>query len=285
MHMKELPATVRRISDECRKLGLERGDVVMVHVSLRTVGPVLGGADALTDGILDAIGADGTMMVYVGCDSPFDDVGRGICTREEEAFILEHCPVFDPQSSRACREFGAFAELFRTRPGVRCSNQVSSRVAAIGAKADVVLAMTSLDYSLGKGSPLEDLCEENGKLLLLGSDLDHVTLLHYAEALAPIGDKRVVHIRVPLNVDGKREWVDIAEFDSMIGIRMWEDRFFAHTMEKFIGAGHASAGAVANAQSHLFRARDLIGFAIPVMVDAAKQLDASARLKETDRKR
>jgi len=266
-------ASVDSIAEDCRSLGLTTGDLVMVHVSLRSVGPVIGGADALADGILTAIGNDGTIMVYVGCDSPFDDIGRGICTPEEEAFILAHCPVFDPQSSRACREFGAFAEVFRTHPGVRCSNQVGSRMSAYGSKAEEILATPSLDYPLGKGSPLEHLCEANGKVLLLGCDLDHVTLLHYAEALAPINEKRVVRIKAPLKIDGKREWVEIEEFDSMIGIRLWEDRFFAHIMEKFIASGRASEGAIGNAKSYLFRARELIDFAIPIMVETANVLD------------
>lgn len=142
-------------------------------------------------------------------------------------------------------------------------------MAADGKLVDRVLATNSLDYPLGKGTPLEHLCEENGKVLLLGSDLDHVTLLYYAEALAPIENKRLAHIKAPLNIDGYRSWVDIVEFDSNIGIRIWEDRFFAHIMERFIDAGKTSQGTIGVARSYLSNARELVQFAIPIMVEAA----------------
>jgi aminoglycoside 3-N-acetyltransferase len=77
---------------QSRQLGLSSGDSVMVHASLRAVGRVLGGPDALIDALMETIGPAGTMMMYVGCEQPFDDVGRGCYTGEEEALILEHCP-------------------------------------------------------------------------------------------------------------------------------------------------------------------------------------------------
>src|SRR5262245_65435602 len=112
--------TLARLSDQCREIGLAPGQTVMVHASLRAVGPILGGPDVLIDAILRSVAPDGTMMVYVGDQTPFDDVGRGLFTPEEEAFILEHCPAFDPSTPRANRDFGALAALCRPRPGARC---------------------------------------------------------------------------------------------------------------------------------------------------------------------
>ena len=80
------------LAKQCKQLGLTTGDTVMVHTSLRAVGEILGGPDVLIAAILESIGQEGTMMVYLGCQTPFDDVGRGIFTAEEEALIIEHCP-------------------------------------------------------------------------------------------------------------------------------------------------------------------------------------------------
>jgi aminoglycoside 3-N-acetyltransferase len=260
------------LTRQCADLGLAPGDAVMVHASLRAVGPVLGGPTELIAAILAAVGDAGTVLVYVGGPSPYDDLGRGFYSPDDEAFIAEHCPAFDPDRAPANREFGAFAEFFRTFPGARCSDQVGARMAAIGADAEALTRDHPLDYGLGPGSPLARLCDRGGKLLLLGSDLDNVTLLHYAEALAPIADKRVVHIKVPRLQGGARVWQDVVEYDSAHGVRDWPDRFFAAIVEAYLAAGRARTGPVGGAISHLLPARDLVEFAVARMVEAAAVL-------------
>jgi aminoglycoside 3-N-acetyltransferase len=267
-------ATRDTLTRQCAALGLGPGDVVMVHASLRGVGPVLGGPPELIEAIVDAVGEAGTVLVYVGGASPYDDLGRGLYSREDEAFIREHCPPFDPDRSPASRDFGAFAEFFRTRVGVRCSDQVGARMAAVGARAEALLRDHPRDFGLGEGSPLARLCDLDGKLLLLGSDADNVTLLHYAEAIAPIADKRVVHVEVPRLRDGARVWLPVVEYDSMVGIRAWPERFFAAIVDAFVAEGRARNGPVGAATSRLIAARELVAFAVPRMVAAAERLDA-----------
>lgn len=258
---------------QLRELGVGRGDIVMVHASLRAVGPILGGPDELIAAIVEVVEELGTMMVYVGGQSPFDDLGRGLYTAEEERFIREHCPAFDPQRSRASRDFGALAELFRTYPGVRCSDGVGARLAALGAHADELLRDHALDYGLGEGSPLARLCELGGKVLLLGSDLDNTTLLHYAEAVAPIERKRIVRTLVPLARDGEKVWVEVEEFDSSAGIKDWPERFFASIVEGFVEQGRGRCGMVGGARSLLMSGRELMEFAVPMMVATARALE------------
>jgi len=267
--------TRAQLETQCAQIGLSPGDMVMAHASLRCVGEILGGPDVLIDAILQAIGADGTLMVYVGCQLPFDDVGRGIFDRDAEAFILENCPTFDPTTARASRDFGALSELFRTRPGVVCSGNPGCRMAASGARADWLTQNHPLNYGLGENSPLERLCQAKGKVLLLGSDPDAVTLLHYAEALAPIPDKKKVHIKARLLVAGERTWVDIEEFNSSTGIRDWKDRFFADIVQLFLSQSLGVSGTIGNATAHLLDANRLVEFAIPIMVAEAKRLDES----------
>lgn len=266
--------TRETLAQECAALGIDRGDTVMVHASLRAVGPILGGPDALIEAILDAVGPTGTMMMYLGSPSPLDDLGRGLYSPDDERFIAEHCPAFDPRRTRANRDFGALPELFRGHPEVRCSANVGMRMAAVGARADELTRDHSLQFGLGAGSPLERLCRVGGKVLLLGSDFDNVTLLHYAEAVAPIAGKRLARVRVPVLEQGERVWRDVEEFDTSAGIKDWPDRFFARIVEAFVAAGLARRGPVGGADSHLFAARRLIEFAVPIMVETAATLAA-----------
>lgn len=259
---------------QCREIGINAGDAIMVHAGLRSVGEILGGPDVLISALIETIGSDGTLMVYVGCQTPYDDVGRNIYSEEDEAFILEHCPPFKPESSRASRDFGAFAELFRTTPGVICSSNAGSRMAAIGAKAEFLTANHPVNYGLGKDSPLERLYEIGGKVVLIGSDTDAVTILHYAEAIAPIKDKRKFNLKVPIEKSGKTIWIDMEEYDSATGIRDWPDRFFAFIVEQYIQARNLKAGLLGRARTYVLDAQDLVQFAVPIMVQTANDLDA-----------
>ncbi|WAS99455.1 aminoglycoside 3-N-acetyltransferase [Nannocystis punicea] len=259
---------------DCAALGVVPGDTVMVHASLRAAGSLLGGPDTLIAAILAAVGEVGTMMVYLGCPSPYDDIGRGLHPPEDERFIEEHCPPFDPSLTRASRDFGVLAEFFRGHPKVRCSANVGMRMGAAGALAEFLTRDHAPNYGLGEGSPLARLCEVGGKVLLVGSDLDQVTLLHYAEALAPIPDKRVARVRVPVLRDGARVWLDVEEFDSMNGIKDWPDRLFGAIVERFLAAGLARSGPIGAAASHLLPARALVDFAVPIMAATAAELDA-----------
>ncbi len=249
----------------------------MVHASMRAVGAILGGPDVLIDAILDAVGTTGTMMVYSGCEAPFDDVGRGVFSLEDEQFLLEHCPAFDPDTSRASRDFGVLAEFFRSRPEAMSSRSVSARMTAIGEKAVWLTADHPVNEGLGEGSPLDKLCQISGKLLLVGSDHDNVTLLHFAEAIVDLPDKQMVHIKVPLLEDGRRNWVDVVEYDSSRGIRDWSDGFFAHIVDRFIeSSGACGAGKIGGASSFLLPARELVDFALPIMQATADKLDRMA---------
>ena len=132
-----------------------------------------------------------------------------------------------------------------------------------------------LSYPFGPGTPFEKLVQARGKVLLLGSDHDEVTLLHYPEHVADFPDKIVVRYRMPLLRDGKREWVAVEEFDSSNGAHAsWPERFFALIIDDFIaknrGTGLCTAGKVGDADSVLLDAAALVAFAIPIMERTAR---------------
>lgn len=248
-------------------------DIVMIHASLRAVGPILGGPDELINALEEVI-RDGTLMAYIGCQSPFDEIGRKQYSPDDEAFILKNAPAFDKYVARTQRDFGSFAEFFRTHSkDVFISDNVGGRMAALGKRAQWLCADHSLNYGLGKGSPLEKLYQENGMILLIGSDHDQITLMHYAEAIAPIENKTVLHLQVPLLRNGVRTWVDIEEFDSSIGILPWPDeRFFATICDAFIEKNNIPSNKIGDAVSYLLPAHELVDFAVELMVKTAKEI-------------
>lgn len=260
----------QRLVADLLSLGLRPGTIVMIHASLRAIGPVYGGPDEVHLAVQDACAPGGTVMMYVGCQDGFDDVGRGAYSAAEEAAILAHQPAFDPQVARAARDFGALAEMFRSYPGTVCSGAVDGRVAARGARAAWLVADQPLDYDVGKGSPFEKLCEAEGDVLLLGSSHDEVTLLHYAEHVADIPDRRIVRFQVPLLVEGRRVWRTCEQYDtSGAAHASWPPDFFARIVQAFVrrhsGTPACSTGKVGNADSVRCNAHALAQHAIAVM--------------------
>ena len=266
----------RRLTDDLRALGLAPGSLVMVHSSIRAVGPVHGGPDEIHLAIEDAVAPGGTVAMIASCQAGFDDVGRGVCSSEQEADILAHQPAFDPATARADRENGALVEFFRSYPGTVCSRHATGRIAARGKRAAWLTADQPWDYFFGRGSPLEKLCAAGGKVLLLGADHDTVTLLHYAEHVGDFPDKRVARYQVPMLEYGKRVWRWCEEYDTSDrgAHARWPERFFATIVDDFIascdGSPTCARGTVGDANSVLMDAAALVDHAIEMMVARAR---------------
>ena len=236
-------------------LGLVPGDAVLVHAGLRSVGPVLGGPDALIDALRDAVGPGGTILGY--CDWNYDD--RDLA----DPALRPHVPPFDPARSRATRDNGAFPELLRTTPGAYRSGNPGASFAALGGRADWFTADHALDYGYGSQSPLGKLVSAGGKSLMLGAPLDAMTLLHHAEHLADISGKRLRRYQSPMLVDGQTVWRDFEEFDTSDPVvEGLADDYFEDVVEDFLATGQGRRGLVGHAPSALVDAPAIVAFAV-----------------------
>jgi aminoglycoside 3-N-acetyltransferase len=259
------------LTNDLRALGLTAGDTVMVHASLRAIGPVAGGPDEVHLAIKDAITPAGTLLMYASCPRYYDEVGRGNLTPAQEAEILEKLPAFDAELARSALDNGALVELFRTWPGSRVNNHVA-RFVAWGSQAECLFSEQPWDFAFGRASALARFTELDGKILLLGSDHDAVTYLHYPEHIASFPDKRIARFKVPVLVDRNRVWRDMAEVDtSGAGAHAnWPKNFFAQIVDGYLAQSGNRGGVVGSAKSHLLSARGLLEVAQTEMVRVAK---------------
>lgn len=262
--------TRKQIAADVASLGLSAGDVVMVHASLRAIGEVAGGPDEVHLAIKEVITDRGTMVMYASCPAYVDEVGRGNLTPEQEADVREKLPAFDPNTARSARDNGALVELFRTYPGSRV-NEHPARFVVWGAHADHLIVPQPWDFAFGAGSLLERFVHLDGKILLLGSDHDNVTFLHYAEHVVDIPDKRVARFEVPVLENGVRVWKAMAEIDTSDGgaHATWPDRFFSTIVDGHLAATDNRGGRVGGAQSYVMHARGLLDHALTVMRQVA----------------
>jgi aminoglycoside 3-N-acetyltransferase len=277
MHSRE------QLANDLRTLGIEAGDTMMLHASVRAVGEVAGGPDQIHLALKDVLTAQGTLIMYASCPRYYDEVGSGNLTKEQEAEILEKLPAFDPLTARSARDNGALVELFRTYPGSRVNRHVA-RFVVWGKRADSLISEQPWNYAFGLRSPLDRFLGLDGKILLLGSDHDAVTFLHYVEHVAEIPNKRIRRFQVPVLDDGRRAWRSMEEFDtSGDGAHAnWPDRFFAKIVDAYLAATGNQGGRVGNALSYILRARGLLDFALPLMQAVAKNPRAADNLSKRD---
>jgi aminoglycoside 3-N-acetyltransferase len=258
------------LSRDLRALGLAPGDSVMVHASVRAVGVVAGGPDQIHLAIKDAVGPDGTLLMYASCPDGYDEVGRGTLSPDAEAELLEKLPPFDAATARSARDNGALVELLRTYPGSRVNDHVA-RFVAWGRHAGHLFAEQPWSFAFGAGSALERFVALDGKILLLGSDHDAVTFLHYAEHVGDFPGKQVARYLVPVLEGRDRVWRAMEEFDtSDAGAHAnWPARFFARIVDLHLRRTENRGGLVGDARSHLLSARALLDRALPIMKQVA----------------
>src|SRR5687768_17137775 len=186
-----------------RDLGVNAGDTIMVHASVRAVGPIAGGPDQIHLALKDALTTEGTLMMYASCPPGYDDVGRGHLTPVEERQLIDKQPPFNAYTAKAARDNGALVEFFRSFPGSVVNDHVA-RFVVWGRHAEHLIAEQPWDYAFGRGSALERFVNLDGKILLIGCDHDNVTFLHYAEHIVEILGKRIARFEVPVFENGER---------------------------------------------------------------------------------
>jgi len=61
-----MPHTATTLATDLRALGVAAGDVVLLHSSNKSLGYVVGGAQAFVQAMLDVLGPGGTLVVQIG---------------------------------------------------------------------------------------------------------------------------------------------------------------------------------------------------------------------------
>lgn len=244
--------------------GVQPGDVVMVHASLRAIGPLAGGPATLLEALLEALGPQGTLVAYVSWEhSSYDATlgGRALPPAQRAAW-----PVFDPAAAPLpYGGFGRFNRFICAHPEVSRSGHPDASFAAIGPLAGHLTADHALSDGYGPSSPLGRFVAAAGKVLTLGAPPGSVTVLHLAEALARIPGKRRVRYEVPVLRAGERCWCPAEEFDTNglldVLLETGVDAI-AQIATDYVEAGKGLRGRVGEAGCWLFDAHDLVSFGV-----------------------
>jgi aminoglycoside 3-N-acetyltransferase len=178
-----------QLAADLRSLGLRPGQDLLIHCSLRRIGPVEGGAASLLDALLDVTGPQVTLVVPTQTtlnslsSREFRAAVAGL-DEEERARFVAAMPGFDPARTPS-HGMGAFAEYLRTRPSAVRSSHPQASFAALGPRARACTSVHDLDCHLGDRSPLGWLYATDAAVLLLGVGYTACTAFHLAEYRLP----------------------------------------------------------------------------------------------------
>lgn len=264
--MKSDPCSIDQLADDLRRLGVASGDLLMIHASLRSIGPVDRGADGVIDALEAAVGPGGTLLMVLGARDEWSWVNER--PEHQRPDLLRDSEPFDCLVTPADPDVGVLAEVFRKREGTIVSDHPEGRFAASGPLAERLLEDAPWDDYYGPGSPLERLVRGSGRVVRLGADIDTLTLLHFAEYLAPIAAKRRVR-RHRLVVGRGGPEVRVVEcLDDSDGIVDYPgEDYFGLILRQYLATGRVRTGVVGGATSELLEAPDTVDFGVGWMVE------------------
>jgi aminoglycoside 3-N-acetyltransferase len=196
MAQTEQRPTVTResIAHDLSRLGLDRGDVVFFHSSMKALGWVQGGADAVIDAFLDAVGPEGLVIVpTLSWTFAYGELARH---------------AFDPTETPA--RVGKIPDTLWRRPNAFRSAHPTHSIAAIGRRAEELVAGHDRTSTFGKDGPYRRYVDWGAKILFLGVDLRSNTTLHAIEDWLDLPYLEVVKATVK-GSDGKPKIVEVTK--------------------------------------------------------------------------
>lgn len=229
------------LNKDLRALGLGPGDWVLVHSSMKSLGWVEGGPEAVIQALIDAVSPDGMLLFPL------------FVRAKQEIVDLSREPTY----------LGLLPETFRGWPGVERSPHPTHSVGVLGPRAAEVAESHRGKTSVGRGSPLHVLARNGGWVLHLGVNFNTSTILHLAEVLAdvPYLDLAYPGYDVPLTARAADGSLVTTEPREVPG----DSAMFYLVQEEMQRRGLLRCGKVGDADSVMARAAQMLEVAVPMM--------------------
>ena len=150
-------------------IGIEKGDVLLVHSSLSAIGYVENGPKDVVVALLEAIGADGHLLMPNSPNASF------------QLDYIRQLDLFDVENSPSA--LGAISEWFRKLPNAVRSVHPTEPVSCIGPEANWFVSDHFGQLTpYNSNSPFSKVIQRKGKILYLGVTLSNAgTNLHTLE--------------------------------------------------------------------------------------------------------
>ncbi len=196
-------------------LGIKSGDNIIIHSSLKSMGWIAGGAQAVVEALMETVTRNGT-IVMPAQSGDNSEPSYWMLPPVPEAWyepIRQSIPAYDPNLT-PLREMGKIADCFHRHPETIRSPHPAHSFMAWGLHADDWMSEHPLDDSFGNSSPLGKMCGADVKVVMIGVSYESCTALHLSEYQAP--GLTVSPQGAAIIQDGERIWAtfDMADVDS-----------------------------------------------------------------------
>ncbi len=238
------------------EVGVKKGQSIMVHTSLSSLGFVCGGAQIVIEALLEAVGKDGTIMMPTQSWKNLDP-SSGVHWEEPEEWwqiIRDNWPAYNKDITPT-NTMGAVAEMFRKWPGTLRSDHPARSVAANGKYAETLTKDHDLSNIFGEGSPIGKLYELDGYVLLIGVGYDKNTSLHLADVRANYPSKHNCKEYSAVMENGTRIW---KEYETLFV----DGEDFEQIGEAFEKECIVKKATLGNGTLTLMKQRQLVDFAV-----------------------
>jgi aminoglycoside 3-N-acetyltransferase len=253
----DLPATMDSLCEDLDRLGVCKGQVLLLHTSLSALGWVCGGAVAVILALEQVLGEQGTLVMptHSGDLSEPSEWKNPPVPADWWPIIRATMPPYNVALTPT-RGMGAIAETFRKQAGVVRSRHPQVSFAARGACAVVVTEGHGLDYGLGETSPLARIYDLDGWVLLLGVGHGYNTSLHLAEYRSEYAGKQEIRMGAPVVEHGQRMWKELRD------IALDESDFARIGQDFGEKSGEVRSGRVGKGPAWLMPQRPLVDYAV-----------------------
>ncbi|CAM3190866.1 AAC(3) family N-acetyltransferase [Filibacter tadaridae] len=207
----------KTVINQLHNLGIKAGDNLIVHSSLKSMGWIAGGAQAVVEALMEAVTTEGTIVMPAQSPDNSEPSYWMVPPVPEDWYepIRQSFPAYDPHLTHL-REMGKIADCFHRHPSTIRSNHPAHSFMAWGKHAKDWMSEHPLEDSFGTRSPLGKMMDTDVKIVMIGVGYDSCTALHLAEYLAPGLTTSPQGSAIMQN--GQRVWAtyDMADVDSDI---------------------------------------------------------------------
>lgn len=199
------------------RLGVRDGDTVLVQASMRSVGPVRGGAATLAAALRQAVGPSGTLVGYAATPENSDtsrlyfQATAGLDPWQLARYRAA-MPAFDRRTTPCSPTVGRLSEEIRLLDGALRSDHPQTSFAAVGRGAAELVDGHRLECHLGEESPLGRLYQRGATALLVGVPYWMCTGYHLAEYRVDWRARRRYGC-VARDAAGVRRWLEFTGLD------------------------------------------------------------------------
>ena len=163
------------LAEDIRKMGIKKGDALMVHSSLKSIGWVDGGADTVIDAMLSVIGEDEGVLFVPTLTGTFARAGWDEMTKY----------AFDPKATPS--RVGKVTDTLWRPPNACRSEHPTHSLAALGKDAEELVKGHGGDAStFDKRGPYGKYVKLGATILFIGTHMGCNTTLHVGEDWAEL---------------------------------------------------------------------------------------------------